>query len=62
MNEQVTDPILESNQANLERINLALSQGATLALDNSLMKTWLPQILHISYHLYHPNSETFFGI
>ncbi|MGB0226271.1 MAG: magnesium transporter, partial [Litorivicinaceae bacterium] len=28
MNEQVTDPILESNQANLERINLALSQGA----------------------------------
>ena len=28
MNEQVTDPILESNQANLERINLALSQGS----------------------------------
>ncbi len=28
MNEQVTDPILKSNQANLERINLALSQGA----------------------------------
>ena len=27
MNEQVTDPILESNQAYLERINLALSQG-----------------------------------
>ncbi len=28
MNEQVTDPILESNQAYLERINIALSQGA----------------------------------
>ena len=28
MNEQVTGTILESNQANLERINLALSQGA----------------------------------
>ena len=28
MKEQVTDPIVESGQANLQRINLALSQGA----------------------------------
>jgi magnesium transporter len=48
MNEQVTDPILESNQANLERINLALSQGA-IARARQLINEDLaaPDIAHL---------------
>ena len=48
MNEQVTDPILESNQANLERINLALSQGA-MARARQLINEDLaaPDIAHL---------------
>ncbi len=48
MNEQVTDPILESNQANLERINLALSQGA-IARARQLLNEDLaaPDIAHL---------------
>ena len=61
MNEQVTDPILESNQAYLERINLLLSQVRSLA-QATRVKIWLHQTLHISCHPCHPNSETFFGI
>ncbi|MEC8694939.1 MAG: magnesium transporter [Pseudomonadota bacterium] len=48
MNEQVTDPILESTQANLERINLALSQGA-IARARQLINEDLaaPDIAHL---------------
>ena len=48
MNEQITDPILESNQANLERINLALSQGA-IARARQLINEDLaaPDIAHL---------------
>ena len=48
MNEQVTDPILETNQANLERINLALSQGA-IARARQLINEDLaaPDIAHL---------------
>ena len=48
MNEQVADPILESNQANLERINLALSQGA-IARARQLINEDLaaPDIAHL---------------
>ena len=48
MNEQVTDPILESNQAYLERINLALSQGA-IARARQLINEDLaaPDIAHL---------------
>ena len=48
MNEQVTDPILESNQGYLERINLALSQGA-IARARQLINEDLaaPDIAHL---------------
>ena len=48
MNEQVIDPILESNQAHLERINLALSQGA-IARARQLINEDLaaPDIAHL---------------
>ena len=48
MNEQVIDPILESNQANLERINLALSKGA-IARARQLINEDLaaPDIAHL---------------
>ncbi len=48
MNEQVTDLILESTQANLERINLALSQGA-IARARQLINEDLaaPDIAHL---------------
>ena len=48
MNEQVTDPILEPNQANLKRINLALSQGA-IARARQLINEDLaaPDIAHL---------------
>ena len=48
MNEQVTDLILESNQAYLERINLALSQGA-IARARQLINEDLaaPDIAHL---------------
>ena len=48
MNEQVIDPILESNQAYLERINLALSQGA-IARAKQLINEDLaaPDIAHL---------------
>ena len=48
MNEQVIDPILESNQVHLERINLALSQGA-IARARQLINEDLaaPDIAHL---------------
>ena len=48
MNEQVTELVVESNQANLERINLALSQGA-IARARQLINEDLaaPDIAHL---------------